>query len=1782
MKSTKRNLRSITLTLRALTLLCLTLASVGTWATDYVFVYSNGYLAAGNNNTTTYVTTFDPATCIWRCYNGNTEASLATNASYQLRLASNTNIYLTSSNTNGTTISTTTTAPTARWRTDANGHLIYRQNKVEYYTYYRGNNWRTSSATSTDGNDNDSYALLSTNGNIRTDYRATAYAVETTDHPATGGITITANPATINDVNGTSNLQTNFTQYTQHYVTYRFNNANHNWYGNSDHGNTTPTPLYSLDGTTYNWTMTNAGTNATLNPYGAYSAGLTYSAASATDRVVTVKLTASNAAYDFNQEATANVTLKAVNAPQFVGLYNIVSNRNTAYYVTVSPDNFYNGNAATPNLVDIQQPDIWALYSYNGGYYLQHASDGKWAVSNRNGNGDYAVHIQEFANPVNSATLWNISDLNATTQTIQPSTKGALYWNAYAGVGQSVGYYSNDDGSKWRFLPVNSISAPTIAIANGGQVTLSHEMRSATIYYTTDGTTPTTASTRYTGQFDVANGTTVKAIAVFGTLTSATNERLYRVYATPVAITSLSQITDPYGAYILTADVNASGSTTIANFYGSFDGDYHVITGLTHPIFGTITNAEVKNVIVDNSTITRNGDVGAIACQAAGASRIYNCGILAKAGTSSVTSTLNDKSAGGIVGYLNDYSRVINCYSYADVSAVTNAGGIVGFVQNQANQENVATAGMVMNCMFYGNITGGTAKAPIFGGWAAFSNAGDKALNGYNYYRYESPYSLNGEITQNKYNCALAAEERYLTRFEFYRNLLNSNRELAAWYATGSVDDAYNKMAKWVLDKSIAPYPILKPQGIYPSIINFDAANAPTTTERNKGGKLDTLNVSISQGTGAPEGANITTSSLTLNITDKDEDNFNYNYYKVQLPYYNEVGTGNYTNNKVVTGWKVSISGGTNSFTTNSYDAPDYNFADRKSTEKDNYNTSGRVFAQGGYYNVPEGVTSISIEPYWGNAVYLSDPYYDVVYSTSYTATDVTTMGARYTNGNSYSNQNVYTTITNAINALQTGTTVYDNAIVLVGNYHLYCGNNATLSSPKPFTVMSADLNNDNEPDYSFIYQHTDRQPIAPIRFDFLNWPGIGMAQKVEGTTRMPNQGIFCPRGWFEITNTCIVRFTEFEYDDSDRGSNKALSPLILLGGIYEQITSTQHGTVEKTTYIHLGDNAWFKEFQNGVHSDDTKQTPHRPISVTGGEYEKFYLSGTFKPDANVVADNAECYINGGKFGELAGAGQEQIKGNVTWLIDHADIREFYGGGINAAKPITGNITVTIDNSYVDQYCGGPKFGNMSVNKTVATTATGSTFGKYFGAGYGGTSYNRVITQGNYQQQDYDWNRWANDYGKEYSATNGGISTNYEYEFFAWAGGGSDQNVGRFYVNYASFSLAQTNDVSSTLNNCTVLQDYYGGGSLGKVAGNATSVLNGCTIYGNAFGGGFSATIPSLEVMDKAGFNPLPSYNGNVGVYNQGGYPATVTYTWSSKGSTTNPFTSDNEGAWIYTGVDLTSLGEVTGKTTITVTGNTFIQGLIDGETKGGVFGGGNESAVKGGTEVNINAYGAANKAHKINNVYGGANKADVKEATTVNVMAGFVGNVFGGNNESGTKSGTIVVNVAEAEDSTIRIDNIYGGGNLAPYTAPGDDSKNWPKVNVGIATIEHDIFGGGLGSSATVTGNPQVTVSSSCGDCNNRSILVKGSVYGGGSAAPIKGNTNVLIDGSGMNNIININEYVFGGGWGETAIIKKVDSSNGGDTHVKLKDKVNVSLNVYGGGNGGAVEGDTEVIIGE
>lgn len=1402
-----------------------------------------------------------------------------------------------------------------------------------------------------------------------------------------------------------------------------------------------------------------------------------------------------------------------------------------------------------------------------------------------------------------------------TTDGSTPSTSSAVYEEPLTGdiSGKTIKAIAVKNGM------INSVVASTtitlqcakpVFTRSGDNITISCAFPAgAEIHYTKNGTDPTPSSTLFSGAISVATNDVIKAVAIatgWDNSEIATKRILPEI--TPVDgkyhitsnetfeiftdMASSEEFADKH--FVLDTDVTASQEVT-EPFTGIFDGNGKTISGLDHALFNSINGGIVRNVILDEVNISSGTNTGAIANEATGTSRIYNVGILSG-------SVGGSNYVGGIVGLLDGSSRVINCYSYANITGGSEAGGIVGYNNVASTATNIQT--MVMNCMFYGNITGSSTTSPVYGGENINNLHG--GLNTYNYYAYTQLPTSN--IT--KYNNALAVSEKYLTRFEFYRLLLNSNRKLAALYASKEgATVAAGDMMKWVLetaDRSITgrdpyPYPILKEPGKYPSIINYDTRNLANYTEenRNKGLKTGELAVTISGvGNNAPTGASITNGSLTLIRTDKDFDRFNFNYDKVQLPYYNEVGSGNYTGGMVVTGWKIT---GMSKDGSNHYEAGDkwggYNFADRNCTDKDLYGTSGRVFSQGAYFDVPYGVTSITIEPYWGKAAYLADPNYDVVYDANYGRQDITQLGTQATNRSTtypgLNGQKIYTNMSEAVDSLKgvSDPTVYDYAIVLAGNFHQ---NNVPSGGTKPFTVMSADFDNDNEPDYSMIYHHTGRTVICPIRFDFINIPGTAQAQKPNGASTILNFTIFKTKGWFETTNSCLVYSNQVEYDNPDQVGAKKEAPLILMGGDFEQFVSTQRTTpTGKTTYLHVGANVSIMRFGLGTHSDGSVATPHIPVSVTGGEFEGFYLTGTYNPNASVTKDNAECYISGGHFVEAAGACLEQIDGNVQWQIYDADIDAFYGGGINDAKPITGTITTNIYNSHVGIFCGGPKFGNMTAGKAVTTVAEGCVFDEYFGAGYGGVSYSRQkysdATSYNFGNTPYQSERGKYYNGQStsigsYGKKGPGVGTDFDYEFFVWSTGATGA---RMYIKFASFSLAQCENVSSTLTGCTINRNYYGGGSLGKVTGTATSVLDGCTVHGNVFGGGYSAHIPTVPVRNEGtGLSTIPSYNANTGMFEDGVFSGVTDYEWkhvdTMPGESGAGFVTEGGKNYVLTGADLTTLGQVA-YTDLTVRNNCKVVGSV--------FGGGDESAVNYNTLVKIqnekegntisNVYGGGNIAHVIGNtevnlttgtitqdVYGGGALADVNEAV-VNVTGGEVtGSVFGGGKgrlASGTPNtdgylpaiaarnlGNTAVNIEGGTISTA----VYGGSYLngilkgdATVTVTGGTVGTAPS---GTDPITDVVFGGGFGQPTLVEGNTTVNIGTlTAGPTYTGTAVINGHIYGGGALGSIDNNTLVnLYAGS-------VYGDVYGGGKGQKPVASPatpgIEAIVGGNATVKL-----------------------------
>ena len=140
---------------------------------------------------------------------------------------------------------------------------------------------------------------------------------------------------------------------------------------------------------------------------------------------------------------------------------------------------------------------------------------------------------------------------------------------------------------------------PTFTVAGGtyyaAQTVTLEATTGATIYYTTDGTTPTTASTEYTAPIAVNATTTIKAIAVLGSETSSVASAAYTIRI-PVEVANIAAFKAAAGndVYKITGPVTVVGQ--YSNKYHTFVQDN---TGALY-IYGTMANAYSEGDVISD------------------------------------------------------------------------------------------------------------------------------------------------------------------------------------------------------------------------------------------------------------------------------------------------------------------------------------------------------------------------------------------------------------------------------------------------------------------------------------------------------------------------------------------------------------------------------------------------------------------------------------------------------------------------------------------------------------------------------------------------------------------------------------------------------------------------------------------------------------------------------------------------------------------------------------------------------------------------------------------------------------------------------------------------------------------------------------------------------------------------------------------------------------------------------------------------------------------------------
>ncbi|HEX4321831.1 MAG TPA: chitobiase/beta-hexosaminidase C-terminal domain-containing protein, partial [Acidobacteriaceae bacterium] len=284
------------------------------------------------------------------------------------------------------------------------------------------------------------------------------------------------------------------------------------------------TPVFSLAAGTYNGTQTVSITDATVGATIYYTTDGSRPSASSTPYTVPIAVTATET---IEAIAVAPLATQLANSPVAVGLYTI---EYPAAAPTFSP---VAGTYTTIQTVTISDTTPAAAIYYT--------TDG--------------------STPSASSTPYTTPISVAATQTIQA-------------IAIATGYTNSTVASSAYIINLPLAATPTFSPAAGTyttaqSVSITDTTPGATIYYTTNGTTPTAASTVYSTAIPVSSTETIQAIAIAtGYTNSAVASATYNI--TPPAATPT--FSPAGGTYATAQSVTITDTTPGAAIYYTTDG----------------------------------------------------------------------------------------------------------------------------------------------------------------------------------------------------------------------------------------------------------------------------------------------------------------------------------------------------------------------------------------------------------------------------------------------------------------------------------------------------------------------------------------------------------------------------------------------------------------------------------------------------------------------------------------------------------------------------------------------------------------------------------------------------------------------------------------------------------------------------------------------------------------------------------------------------------------------------------------------------------------------------------------------------------------------------------------------------------------------------------------------------------------------------------------------------------------------------------------------------------
>lgn len=694
-----------------------------------------------------------------------------------------------------------------------------------------------------------------------------------------------------------------------------------------------------------------------------------------------------------------------------------------------------------------------------------------------------------------------------------------------------------------------------------------------------------------------------------------------------------------------------------------------------------------------------------------------------------------------------------------------------------------------------------------------------------------------------------------------------------------------------------------------------------------------------------------------------------------------------------------------------------------------------------------------------------------------------------------------------------------------------------------------------------------------------------------------------------------------------------------VVANVYGPVVVTTNGGKVSTTKIAGSGSVFGCNNVNGapqntveVNIKNTSSAEDAITNVYGGGNMAAYVAPTDYQAPNKGTSPAVTIFGGNIKDDVFGGGlSAAVTGNTLVLVveDGTVHRNVYGGG--ALADVTGNTTVNLFGGAV----GGAYGGALGQLASVAVGTEGSD--DYVPAKDAIAAHvdgNTTVTLGKGLGNPDENTGYYSDYTASQVTGDGIFGCNNI----------NGTPTGHAFVHVLKTVTRSTNSGDGKKRNEPNDPDsydvpaVYGGGNLSAYEPDlkenpdefAEVLIENCdNSIAYVYGGGNAAPVPATKVVIYGADAIDHAFAGGNGA-GTGNPGADVGYLgYYSKGSTTK-YGTGKASVTVYGGTvhniygGSNTLGYIRGGTEVGVAAvPDSYKGprcLLD---VGNVFGGGNKADIN--CDVTINC--ECSEGGKI--LYAGANNANVNGNITLNINSGTFGQVFCGNNQGGNVYGKLEVNVDETGCWPVMIGELYGCGNMAGYSVYGYTSEgprtkeqydamtaeqkatenitkpyNDPVVNLISFTRIGKVFGGGFGKTAVLHGNARVNVEPIKGlfagydgsvpekqvapyyvlNGNDERVRFSeaatlpygfkkvgdwlaipdeagsiGSIYGGGNAGAVYGNTEVKIGTKDKNHHIS-----------------------GADQTTNEEVAVTITGNVFGGGNEAIVSGNTDVKIGE